>query len=58
MSEKLSLTVGETATSDDPVIEVEAGLPAGRYLVQLVVETEAGTQSQPVRWKLVVEEPG
>jgi hypothetical protein len=57
MSVSVKLPIGETVTSEDPVIAADDGLPAGRYLVQLIVETEAGVQSQPVRLRLVIGEP-
>jgi hypothetical protein len=52
----MTLPIGKTVTTEDPVVELEGGLAAGRYLVELIVETESGTVSQPVRLRLQVEE--
>jgi hypothetical protein len=56
MSVREKLPVGDRVSTSDPVLEVDGGLPAGRHLIELVVESEAGTQSQPVRLRLQVKE--
>ena len=44
--------------SVDPTVEVDAGLPAGSYRFQLVVQSESGLKSMPAEMTVVVTELG
>ena len=39
--------IGTAIVTTNPIIVVDSGLPAGAHLFELIVEDEAGNQSQP-----------
>ena len=39
--------VNEPVITSQPEVVVDAGLPAGRHLFQLIVEDSSGNQSEP-----------
>jgi hypothetical protein len=43
--------------SDQPTVEVDTGLPAGRHQFQLVVINDRGQRSQPTVATVIVEPP-
>jgi hypothetical protein len=48
--------VDSAITTTESLIVVDAGLPAGRHLFQLVVEDEAGNRSRPDRTVVTVQQ--
>ena len=45
-----------TFNTDEPLLKVDAGLPVGTHVFQLVVEDQNGNRSQGARIKLTIVE--
>jgi hypothetical protein len=52
---ELDLKPGETRETTDPVVQLV--LPAGDYLLELVVVDATNTESQPVTLSVTVKKP-
>ena len=47
----------KTVTTKNPLVKVEAGLPAGKHRFQLIVTDNQGNQSRPAELVVEIREP-
>ena len=53
---QINVQANEMVETEDPIITVDAGLPPGQYLFQLVVENEKGIKSLPAQTVVTVRQ--
>ena len=53
----MTLRPGESLTSASALLEIDPGLPPGRYVFQLAVTDDRGRRSEPTTFTVTIE-PG